>query len=246
MVNSSLDECPSGTFGRSEWKKYVSVLSGAAGKALKVVGATRRGFVSTGTDKSISCEFDDEVDCDDDGEIGVLLLFGTFERVVVVVVLPDNFVLNGALVKTSFDVWLPALPVTFAPGGYDSECGNFCLKLYVESTAEEKRTRVNFPKDRTFYSLELLDVGTERRRSAVCRRRYSLDRTRKCSDRRSSSTTVRSMFADVFAWANDGRGETAREETDCQDRPKRTNGFDYFVHSECVCSPAKHCSWRCR
>ena len=100
MVNSSLDECPSGAFERSEWKKYVSEALGAAGNAVKFDGTTRRVLASAGTDRSISCEFDDEVDCDDDGEMVAagLLFVATVDRVG----LPDNFVLNGALVKTSF------------------------------------------------------------------------------------------------------------------------------------------------
>lgn len=130
-VNSSLDERPS-AFERSEWKKYVSLLLFTVLSVPKCAArpaeptARRKGsfaVVATsttgggGTERSINCEFDEEVDCDDDGEM-VLTLFEAIVRVCLLAAL----VLNGALMKTSLDIVDEALAVlVLMPGGYDSE-----------------------------------------------------------------------------------------------------------------------------
>ena len=73
----------------------------------------------------------------------------SFDEVVEFVGLCVIFVLNGALIKTSFDIDAVVFPgFELLPGGYDSECGNFCfeteLKLNaetVESTTESEKMR---------------------------------------------------------------------------------------------------------
>lgn len=71
-------------------------------------------IVCDGTVISINWEFDDEVEWDEEGDIA-LVLFVAIEYCCLAV----SFVLNGAFVKTSFDIvdWLFAFVVLLIPGG---------------------------------------------------------------------------------------------------------------------------------
>ncbi len=70
--------------------------------------------------KSINWEFDEEVEWDEEGDIA-LILFVAIERCCCCCCLVVNFVLNGAFVKTSFDIddWLFefVLLLLLIPGG---------------------------------------------------------------------------------------------------------------------------------